>query len=713
MGYRLWDPTLRKIIRSNDVIFNENCMHKQPTKVEEVRRVVFREDVTCGQPRRPNVQQPLHAENGAENQPIGAENQPQEVAIDAPQVGKQAKLQEERDLFDGDGIRFNVVLQATQVAGDGDKIKLPPSAFEHLSSQGALEKGPMFFEINLNIDSPTTTASEEMPDAAGTKITHCGVLEFTAPEGYAELPPHVWSNTGLSNLPLSEYPYVRIRYVRLPKCTYAKLLPDEIDFADVSNHKAVLETKLRQHATLSEGDILVVQHEGVDYTLRVSELKPSANVSVLETDMEVDVVSAPSMAPHSRLSALELGKPQSGYVEEGSYVYYKFAVDVKMLEAVIKGDMSLIVHLEINEDGKGSDADLYITAHPNLFPSQHRHQWASHDVGSKSIHLTGGEKLLSSCSYSIAVYGYRGGATFKVWVQLQPSGVVTGQKLGLTSRAMEGGSAVQPGFEACSNCRQVIPSRTIALHEAYCRRHNIVCTYPECGVVLRQEEFKKHVHCSKCGQSLQQEELEKHLKVYHGPQVCRCGAMLEKDDMLKHQASSCPLRTIMCRFCGDMVQAGKEAENLRDRLQGLSQHESECGSRTSPCEVCARAVMLKEMDLHRAAAHDPNMQVGMFESSVDANPTRDTHLAKQTKTVNCPLCNLTLEGVTADMLLNAHLDDEHFSRTPLRPVEQVSGDEDMNALSSSHKRSLSVACPICGLAVHSERDLSAHMDMVH
>ncbi|MCO5609051.1 hypothetical protein L7F22_063272 [Adiantum nelumboides] len=40
-------------------------------------------------PRRPNVQQPLHAENGAENQPIGAENQPQEVAIDAPQVGEQ------------------------------------------------------------------------------------------------------------------------------------------------------------------------------------------------------------------------------------------------------------------------------------------------------------------------------------------------------------------------------------------------------------------------------------------------------------------------------------------------------------------------------------------------------------------------------------------------------------------------------------------------
>ncbi|KAI5062303.1 hypothetical protein GOP47_0022842 [Adiantum capillus-veneris] len=624
------------------------------------------------------------------------------------------KLQEERDSFDGDGIRFNVVLQATQVAGDGDKIKLPPSAFEHLSSQGALEKGPMFFEIALNIESPTATASEEWPDAIDNKITHCGVLEFTAPEGFAELPPHVWSNAGLSDLPLKECPYVRIRYMRLPKCTFAKLQPDNSDFADVPNHKAVLETKLRQHATLSEGDFLVIQHEGVEYKMCVSDLKPSANVSVLETDMEVDVVSIPGMASHGRLSALELGKPQSGCVEEGSYVYYKFAVDVKVLEALNRGDMNLIVHLEINEDGKGSDADLYVAAHPVLFPSQHQHQWASHDLGSKIIHLTGREKPLSSGSYSIAVYGYRGRAMYKVWVQTQPTGPVTGQRVGLASREMEGGSALQPGFEVCENCRQVIPSRTAALHEAYCRRHNIVCTHPGCGVVLRQEEFKKHVHCSKCGQSLQQEELEKHLKVYHEPQVCRCGATLERDDMVKHQASNCPLRTIMCRFCGDMVQAGKEAENFRDRLRGLTQHESQCGSRTSPCEVCGRAIMLKEMDLHRAAAHDPNSREGMVKSSVDANVTGDTHLAKQTKFMNCPVCNLTFEGAAADTLMNAHLDDEHFLRTTHHPVEQGQGDQDMNAaLSSSYKRSLSVACPICGLAVHSERDLSVHMDMVH
>ncbi|MCO5611800.1 hypothetical protein L7F22_066059 [Adiantum nelumboides] len=41
------------------------------------------------QSTRPNVQQQIHAENGAENQSIGAENQPQAVAIDALQVGEQ------------------------------------------------------------------------------------------------------------------------------------------------------------------------------------------------------------------------------------------------------------------------------------------------------------------------------------------------------------------------------------------------------------------------------------------------------------------------------------------------------------------------------------------------------------------------------------------------------------------------------------------------
>ncbi|XP_020097602.1 TRAF-type zinc finger domain-containing protein 1-like [Ananas comosus] len=106
----------------------------------------------------------------------------------------------------------------------------------------------------------------------------------------------------------------------------------------------------------------------------------------------------------------------------------------------------------------------------------------------------------------------------------------------------------------------VIFSRTIVIHEAYCIRHNLVCQHEGCGVVLR-----------------------KHMKVFHEPLHCPCGVVLEKEEMVQHQSSICPLRLIVCRFCRDMVQAGTEPLDARDRLRGLSERESICGSRTYPC----------------------------------------------------------------------------------------------------------------------------------
>ena len=48
MGYHLWYPNSRKVIRSSHVIFNESKMHKQPIKEIEYRRIQF-EDVASEQ----------------------------------------------------------------------------------------------------------------------------------------------------------------------------------------------------------------------------------------------------------------------------------------------------------------------------------------------------------------------------------------------------------------------------------------------------------------------------------------------------------------------------------------------------------------------------------------------------------------------------------------------------------------------------------------
>ncbi|KAG8640586.1 uncharacterized protein LOC110630064 [Manihot esculenta] len=507
--------------------------------------------------------------------------------LDAIEAQLKADEQMQENLLAGRGIMFSRILEAVSFHGYGDKIKLPPSCFTDLSDQGAFDKGPIHLQLSvIHQDGPSETKQQ---------ITHSGVLEFTADEGHVGLPPHVWNNlfpVGAPNAPL-----VELRYVWLPKGTYAKLQPEVVGFSDIPNHKAVLETSLRQHATLSQGDVITVNHGILTYKLRVLELKPSSSVSVLETDIEVDIVgsdSAPESTNQHVLKPLTLGISQSHMVEEGNYDYYKFSIDGDTWEKIASGDVRVEVKIDV-EAGVG-DTDLYMSKHPLIFPTRHQHEWSSHDVGSKILILSSDDKNLGMGTYSIGVYGFKATTKYKLLVSIEDNTSKMGQQAGSSS-------SVAINTVECRNCKHFIPARSIALHEAYCSRHNVVCQHAGCGIVLRIEEAENHVHCEKCGQASQRGEIEKHMKVFHEPLQCPCGVVLEKELMVQHQASDCPSRLITCRFCGDMVQAGSSAMDVRDRLRGLSEHESICGSRTAPCDSCGRSIMLKEMDIHQIAVH--------------------------------------------------------------------------------------------------------------
>ncbi|KAL0319867.1 UNVERIFIED_CONTAM: TRAF-type zinc finger domain-containing protein 1 [Sesamum radiatum] len=503
----------------------------------------------------------------------------------------------EESLLAGRGVNFCRILEAVPYEGSGDKIKLPPSCFTELSEQGAFDKGPLHFSLSvIHQEAPLggDSAQKEL-----LRKTHAGVLEFTADEGFVALPVHCWSN--LFPAAALNSAMVEVRYVWLPKGTYAKLQSVEFGFSDIPNHKAVLETALRQHATLSQGDMLTVNHGVLTYHLRVLELRPSSSISVLETDIEVDIMGPESAerANHHVLKPLILGKPESGVVDEGNYVYYKFSIDDDTWNRICSKDAKFVVNLESQtQDG---DIDLYVSKHPLLFPTQHQHMWSSHDMGSKALVLGAEDQNFRSGTYSVAVYGFKGTSKYLVSITVQD---VSRQKLG--QHAASSSSFAEIDTVECRNCKRYVPSRTIALHEAYCSRHNIVCQHAGCGVVLRTEEAESHVHCEKCGKAFQRGEIEKHMKVFHEPLYCSCGIVLEKEQMVQHQNSDCPLRLITCRFCGDMVQAGNSATDARDRIRGLSEHESVCGSRTAPCDSCGRSVMLKDMDIHQIAVHQKN-----------------------------------------------------------------------------------------------------------
>ncbi|KAL6553596.1 hypothetical protein OROGR_007438 [Orobanche gracilis] len=521
--------------------------------------------------------------------------------LDAAEAKVKADQLMEENLFAARGINFSRILEAVRYHSSGDKIKLPPSCFTELSEQGAFDKGPLHFSLSL-VSQDAHLGSTSVEKECRT-TTHAGVLEFTADENSVALPTHCWSNLFPSEAPDSAT--VEVHYVWLPKGTYAKLQSVEFGFSDIPNHKAVLETILRQHATLSQGDILTVNHGVLTYHLRVLELRPSSSVSVLETDIEVDIIGPGESAERANnmcvLRPLVLGKPESGLVDEGNYVYYKFSIDDNTFNRISSEEWIKIV-VSLESETQDGDIDLYVSRHPLLLPTLHQHVWSSHEMGSKTLVLGAEDPNFGPGNYSISVYGFKGTSKYLLSVTV---GDVSTQKQGQLA-TFSSSSVLDVDTVECRNCKRYVPSRTVALHEAYCSRHNVVCKHAGCGVVLRIEERERHVHCQKCSKAFHHEEIEKHMKVFHEPLHCPCGVVLEKERMVQHQALDCPLRLTTCRFCGDMVQAGTCAADARDRIRGLSEHESLCGSRTAPCDSCGRSVMLKDMDIHRIAVHQKN-----------------------------------------------------------------------------------------------------------
>jgi len=160
-------------------------------------------------------------------------------------------------------------------------VLLPSSAFEQLARLQI--EYPMLFELR---------------SAKGR--THCGVLEFTAPEGNCYVP--FWM---MQNLMLEEGGLLSVKSASLPKATFVKFKPQSSDFLDISNPRAVLEKQLRTFSCVTVGDQiclplgtvsccvqLVLQitcrYNNKRFYLEVQEVKPKEAACIIECDCNVD-----------------------------------------------------------------------------------------------------------------------------------------------------------------------------------------------------------------------------------------------------------------------------------------------------------------------------------------------------------------------------------------------------------------------------------------
>ncbi|GAX85225.1 hypothetical protein CEUSTIGMA_g12645.t1 [Chlamydomonas eustigma] len=220
------------------------------------------------------------------------------------------------------GVFFSAMLHAMAtdsqaIASKGikraeDKLQLPRSVGQILMDQGASRNGAMMFEVKT----------------PGGCVTHAGLLDFSAAEGFVAIPKKVadclWGVGGIPHGP------VTITYKRLEKGSFVRFQPLNRGFHETVSEsiREVLEHALMQCTALTEGDIVRVdcsvsavqepsisEHMEVDggqsltsnmpvvYNLLVQELLPCSAVSLIDTDMEAQVV--PSLETEMALKRLE------------------------------------------------------------------------------------------------------------------------------------------------------------------------------------------------------------------------------------------------------------------------------------------------------------------------------------------------------------------------------------------------------------------------
>lgn len=152
----------------------------------------------------------------------------------------------------------------------GDKILLPPSAFDMLARLQV--DYPMLFRLTAHSNS-----------TGDNKSTHSGVLEFTAEEGCVYI-PH-WM---MQNLLIEEGHLITVTNVSLPKATFVKLQPQSVDFLEISNPRAVLEHALRNFSCVTLDDTIQIPYNNKNFHFTLKDVQPSPAACIIETDCNVD-----------------------------------------------------------------------------------------------------------------------------------------------------------------------------------------------------------------------------------------------------------------------------------------------------------------------------------------------------------------------------------------------------------------------------------------
>ncbi|KAJ6441956.1 ubiquitin fusion degradation protein [Purpureocillium lavendulum] len=173
----------------------------------------------------------------------------------------------------------------------GSKIILPPSALDKVSK--------------LHVQWPLLM---ELINGAKGKHSHAGVLEFIAEEGRAYIPQWMMETLGMEVGDM-----IQIRTTSLELAKLVKLQPQNVNFLEISDPRAVLERAFRSFAALTKGDVFNFEYNDEVYEMAVLDVKPETDkmgVCMIETDVSVDFAPPVGYVEPEKKSGTST--PQSG-----------------------------------------------------------------------------------------------------------------------------------------------------------------------------------------------------------------------------------------------------------------------------------------------------------------------------------------------------------------------------------------------------------------
>ncbi|KAK4039546.1 hypothetical protein C8A01DRAFT_36500 [Parachaetomium inaequale] len=561
----------------------------------------------------------------------------------------------------------------------GDKILLPQSALEQLLAAATTTGPSTSHTFTaFDPSNPYSVADarrersqyretyQQLPDPLifhlvnhkNGNAVYAGIREFSSGEGEVALSSYLLEALGIQESDIQDVPQaedgvvdltndedgktddralqITVKAQQLPKGTYVRLRPLEAGY-DPDDWKPLLERQLRGNfTTLTKDSMLSIQGaKGEEFRFLADKFQPEGDgICVVDTDLEVDIEPlneeqaretlrqiaakaqrAPGTAAGSSVGhAIDIWKDVEGQVLEQDYVDYELPSWDKA--------RAIVIELSVQD---GRDVDIFVSPKTNrqrALPRDSEHvfgDFSSPKDGVKRIiipltnaELEGAESLL------ISVHAFS-----------SPEADSAGTKpcrYTLRARAADDQSSAavpvdltrsQPfaDEEQCKNCLQIIPKRTMVLHENFCLRNNVVC--PQCKDVFqrRSEEWENHWHCpthpDAHGSSPQSQA--KHDYVQHTQHTCpSCGPSTpftfpSLPELARHRTTVCPGKLVLCQFChlevpqeGDPLDPSSEAETV---ISGLTAHERADGARTTDCHLCGAIIRLRDMAAH-AAHHE-------------------------------------------------------------------------------------------------------------